>query len=550
MGRLPDHYLPPKKLWPEYLVPDEFSDTPTRLNLADFLLDRHIREGRGGNPAIKFQYQTLTYSELQRLTNRFGNALIKAGAKSQDRIGIRMYNSHLAVASIFAIEKIGAVPVPISPLWTAKELAYVIDDAEIELLIVNAVLAGELQGAKELIGGRVRGIIIDGEPETVRECGDLSFEEMLAEGSPRLSPVLLEDGDIAVILYTSGTSGRPKGCVHFIRQTVINTRLVNRYVYRVRPGDVLGGAAPVSFAAGFGTLTLIPFEGGGAISLLPRFSPREMLESISRHKTTVMTGLPTLYRTLAKLPDFKRFDLSSVRLYTTGGDSLGAETFERWKALTGKPVWEGLGSTELLHLVTSNTMSSEPAPKSVGKPLPGIVLSIADQHGNECDAGEVGSLRIKAPSGTLYWKPYANGNRLLDLQTASVVDGWNCIGDAVYHGPRGNIYFIAREDDMIKTSGYRISPAEIEEVISLHPVVADVGVIGVTDPVKGQIAKAVVVLREGVMDTRGIVESLREFMKSRLAPYKLPRQIEFKGKLPRSASGKLQRRVLRMISKL
>ncbi|MCE5335741.1 MAG: acyl-CoA synthetase [Desulfobacteraceae bacterium] len=549
MGRIPDHYLPPKALWPELIVPDEFSDTPERLNLAHHLLDRHIEEGRGENPAIKYQDRTITYFELQRLVNRFGSALKDTGAQPQDRIGIRMHNSPDAIMSILAVEKIGAVPVPVSPHLTAQEMAYVIDDAEMKFLIVSAHLAEPFHGAKEMIRGKTRGIIAGEIPGSTGDEEDLRLDAMLARGSPDLDPVLLNGDDIAVILYTSGTTGLPKGCVHFVRPSVITTRLVNRYVYKIRPGDTLGGAAPVSFAAGFGTITLMPFDGGGAISLLPRFSPREMLESVARHNVTIFTGTPTLYRAVAKYPDFRRYDLSRVRLFTAGGDMLGAETLQRWVTLTGKPIWEGLGCTETLHLVTSNTMNPEPAPKSIGKPLPGVRIRIVNQQGLSCRAGEVGSLLLKAPCGTVYWKPYENGHRLLSLQESSVGDGWNRIGDAVYFGPRGNIYFVSREDDIIKSSGYRIAPAEIEEVLSQHPAVADVGVIGVPDPDRGQIARALIVLKEGHEATPALQQSLREFLKRRLATYKMPRQMEFRLSLPRSSSGKLLRRVLRAIAR-
>jgi 2-aminobenzoate-CoA ligase len=388
-------------------------------------------------------------------------------------------------------------------------------------------------------------IVIGGDAADVKSKGHLVFEEMMEAGSPDLEAVMLKPDDVGIMLYTSGTTGMPKGCVHFVRPAVIEARLVNKYVYQLKPGDVLGGAAPVSFAAGFGTFTLLPFEGGAAISLIPKFSPPDMMELIPKHGITVLTGLPTAYRALMKFPPFKDYDVSSIRLYTSGGDALGAETLEGWKNLTGKPIWEGLGGTEMLHLLTSNTMNAEPVPNSIGKALPGVHIRVVDSEGNDCEPGVVGSMIIKGPSGTLYWKPYENDEKLLKSQKKGVVNGWNQMGDAVYMNEDGNIFFVSREDDMIKSSGYRIGPAEVEEAILKHPAVADVGVIGVPDPEKGQITKAFVVLKPENEGSDELFEELKEFLKEHIAIYKLPRVIEYVDALPRTPTGKLLRRKLR-----
>jgi len=545
MGRIPENYLPPKELWPEYVTPEEFADTPMELNLADFLLDRHVREGRGDHTAIKFMDKTFSFAQLQTMVNRFGNALKEAGVEPRDRVGIRLVNSPQAVTAIFAIEKIGAVPVPTSPLWSAEEIAFVANDAEMRYFVVNAPLMEAVQKAKPEFKHGTEVIVIGGDPEQVKAGGNRVYEEMIEAGGPDLEAEMLKADDIGIMLYTSGTTGMPKGCVHFVRPAVIEARLVNRYVYRLKPGDVLGGAAPVSFAAGFGTFTLLPFEGGAAISLIPKFSPPDMMELIPKHRITVLTGLPTAYRALMKFPPFKDYDIGSVRLFTSGGDALGAETLQGWKDLTGQPVWEGLGGTEMLHLLTSNTMNDEPVPNSIGKALPGVRIRVVDSEGKDCKPGEVGSMIIKGPSGTLYWKPYENDEKLLRSQKKGVVDGWNQMGDAVYMNEDGNIFFVSREDDMIKSSGYRIGPAEVEEAIAKHPGVADVGVIGVPDPEKGQITKAFVVLKPGQQPGEEFFEGLKEFLKEHIAIYKLPRAIEYVDALPRTPTGKLLRRKLR-----
>jgi 2-aminobenzoate-CoA ligase len=337
----------------------------------------------------------------------------------------------------------------------------------------------------------------------------------------------------------------PKGCVHFVRPSVIEARLVSKYVYKLQPGDVLGGAAPVSFAAGFGTFSLLPFEGGAAISLIPKFTPADMMDLIQKHKITILTGLPTAYLALMQFPEFKKYDTSSVRLYTSGGDALGSETLQGWRELTGKPIWEGLGGTEMLHLVTSNTLNEEPVPDSIGKALPGVQVRVVNEQGEDCKANEVGSMLLKGPSGSLYWKPYVDDDRLLKSQRKGVVKGWNQMGDAVFMREDGNICFVSREDDMIKSSGYRIGPAEVEEAICKHPAVADAGVVGIPDPDKGQITKAFVVLKPGNEGSDEFFEELKGFLKEHIAIYKLPRAIEYVESLPRTPTGKLLRRHLR-----
>jgi len=545
MGKIPENYLPPKETWPEYVVPQEFADTPTELNLADFLLDRHIREGRGDNVAIKFMDKTFTYAQLQKMVNQFGNSLRAAGVEPQDRVGIRLVNSPQAVVAIFAIEKLGAIPVPTSPLWSGEEVAFVANDAEMKFFVVNAPLMEGVEKAKHEFDFGTKVVVIGGDPAKVKAAGDLSFEEMLEKGDPNLEATMLKADDIGIMLYTSGTTGMPKGCVHFVRAAVVEAQIVNKYVYKMGPGDVLGGAAPVSFAAGFGTFTLLPFEGGAAISLIPKFAPADMMELIGKHKITVLTGLPTAYRALMKFPDFKKYDVSSVRLYTSGGDALGSETLAGWQKLTGHPIWEGLGGTEMLHLVTSNTMNAEPVPNSIGKALPGVTVRVIDPEGKDCKPGDVGSMILKGASGTLYWKPYENNGKLLASQKKGVVGGWNQMGDAVYTNEEGNIFFVSREDDMIKSSGYRIGPAEVEEAIAKHPAIADVGVVGIPDPDKGQITKAFIVLKPGQKGGDELFEELKAFLKDHIAVYKLPRAIEYVEALPRTPTGKLLRRKLR-----
>jgi 2-aminobenzoate-CoA ligase len=487
----------------------------------------------------------ITYGQLQKMVNRFANALKKIGIEPQDRVGLRVVNSPPALVAIYGIFKVGAIPVPTSPLWSKEEVAFVVNNAEMKAFVVNEPLMGEVEKAKDGFETKPTIIVVGGNPADVEAKGYKSYEKMIETESDSCDPEMVHKDDIGVILYTSGTTGPPKGCVHFVREIYMESHIVGDYVWKLTPSDVLGGSAPVSFAAGFGTFGLIPFAKGAAISLLPKFTPQDMLELFEKHGITVATGLPTAYRALMKFPDFKKYDLSKVRMFTSGGDALGVETFNAWLELTGKPIWEGLGGTEMLHLVTSNTMGEKPVPGSIGKPLPGFEVKLITPEGNEAKPGEVGSFCVKGPTGTVYWKPYADDNRLLKSQQKGVKDGFNLLGDAVYADENGYLFFVAREDDMIKSSGYRISPAEVEEVIAKFEAVADVGVVGVPDPEKGQITKACIVLKQGYEPSEEMKEKILNFCREHIAIYKLPRIIEFMDSLPRTPTGKLLRRKLR-----
>ena len=223
MSKIPQNYLPEKETWPKYLTPGEFADTPDKLNLADFLLDRHVREGAGNSVAIKFMDKEITYAQLQKMVNQFGNALKEAGVQSQDRVGIRLVNAPPSMVTIFAIEKIGAIPVPTSPLWSREEISFVVNNAEMKYFIVNAPLMEQVEAAKPNFQFGTKVIVIGGVPDQVKASGNLVFEEMVAGGSPNLDATMLDAYDVGVILYTSGTTGMPKGCVHFVRPTIIET---------------------------------------------------------------------------------------------------------------------------------------------------------------------------------------------------------------------------------------------------------------------------------------------------------------------------------------
>ncbi|MFH1596840.1 MAG: acyl-CoA synthetase [Pseudomonadota bacterium] len=546
MGKIPADYLPPKELWAEYTVPEEFKQFASgQWNIAEEFLDKHVEAGRGDQVAVLFGDQKVTYKELLAMSNKFANVLAKVGVESQDRVGIRLTNMPEAIAINFGIMKLGAIPVPVSPLWAKEEVAFVLNNSEFKAFAVSFPLMAAVEGGAHEFEFPTKIIVVGGNPDEVTAKGYLSFGKEMAAASDQFTNVKLNADDIGCILFTSGTTGQPKGCVHFVKEVLIESQIVNKYVWKIAPGEVLGGSAPVSFAAGYGTFCLVPFAGGGAISLLPRFTPDDMMGVIAKHKVTVVTGLPTAYRKLLEMPNFNDYDISSVRMYTTGGDALTGKTLAMWQAKTGKPIWEGLGGTEMMHLVTSNSMSDIPMPDSIGKALPGFEIKVVREDGSTAGPGEVGSMMIKGPTATLYWKPYIQDNRLLKTMKKGIKDGFNMMGDAVLMDKDGFMFFQAREDDMIKSSGFRLAPTEIEDAIIRHPAVRDDAVVGIPDEIMGQKVVAMVELEPGHTASQELASDIIKSTLDVLATYKLPREVVFMPAIPRTPTGKIIKKDLR-----
>ena len=544
MGKIPADYLPPKELWADYTSPAEFP-VPDKLNLAEFLLDRHVKEGRGDQAAILFGDTKLTYKELMAMANKVANVLKSLGVESQDRVGIRMTNAPEAVAINFGIMKIGAIPVPVSPLWAKEEVAFVLNNSEFKVFVVSFPLMQPVEDSKHEWQFPTKVVVVGGKPEDAEAKGNVSFAKAMATASDQFTNAMMDPYDIGVILFTSGTTGQPKGCVHFVREVYLESQIVNKHVWQLGPGEVLGGSAPVTFAAGYGTFCLIPFAGGGTISLLPKFTPNDMMETIQKHKVTVVTGLPTAYRKLLEMPNFNDFDISTVRMFTTGGDALTGKTLSQWQAKTGKPIWEGLGGTEMMHLVTSTAIGGIPMADSIGKAIPGFEIKVVREDGQTAGPGEVGSMMIKGPTATLYWKPMIQDQKLLKSMKKGIKDGYNMMGDAVMMDKDGYIFFQAREDDMIKSSGFRLAPTEIEDAMIRHKAVRDDAVVGIPDEIMGQKVVAMIELEPGHAPSQELANDIIKSTMDVLATYKLPRELVFLDSIPRTATGKIIKKDLR-----
>jgi 2-aminobenzoate-CoA ligase len=447
--------------------------------------------------------------------------------------------------SNFAVIKIGAVSVPISPLLSRNEIIHVATVTEAVAMIVAAPLLEEVEKARADLKSVKHVIVIGGEPAEIKAKGYIPYGELIAKGSDSLDPVRRDRMAVSVLLFTSGTTGLPKGTVHFMEEALIVPDGFGKYAWGVTEEDVIGGPAPLSLAAGYSTQAVIPFRFGAAVSLLPRFTPEGMFEAIQKHRVTVLSVLPTAYRKMMQVPNAaKSYDLSSLRLCTGGGESLTAQTYHDWKTMFGREIYEGLGTTEMMFVFISSAVTRRVKPGAIGPAVPGYELKVISEDGKECTPGEVGLLIARGPTGTVYWRDP-------DKQRSAVKNGWCRAGDFVTMDEDGYVWFLSREDDLIKSSGYRIGPEEIEEALAKHPLVADVGVIGVPDPVRGQNTRAYVVLKAGNAPSEALKQEMIDFCRDKIAVYKLPREVEFVDSLPRApgpagpGTGKLLRRVLR-----
>jgi 2-aminobenzoate-CoA ligase len=521
------------------------------MNPAAELLDRQVEAGRGERPALFFQDRVISYRSLQEQANRLGNVLASRGIEEEDRLVIMSPNQPLSVAANFAAMKIGAIPIPASPLLSPPELTWVANDSEARALLVHPAMLPLLGKAKDDFASEPIVLGLAPPSDELRQAGVESVVPLMEQADGKLEPVLRDRDRVGVHLYTAGTTGKPKGVVHLVEELIVIADTFGRHGWKLREDDVLFAPAPLAFAAGYGAMGVIPFRFGAAVSIIPRFEPEAAFETIQRHRATVLTILPTSYRKMLQVPDAEsRFDLSSVRMCTGGGESLTAATFEHWKERFGLEIYEGLGTTEMLYVFVSAAPTEKAKPGSIGTAVPGYEVKVINEEGGDAAPDEMGRLMARGPTGTLYWRPQAEQGRLLESQKQNVQDGWNVVGDFAKADEDGYFWFVAREDDLIKSSAYRIGPEEIEGVISKHPAVADVGVIGVPDPIRGQKTKAFVVLREGHSGSDELKQELIDSCRDKIAVYKLPREVEFVDELPRTPAGKLLRRVLRESEKV
>ena len=542
--------LPPPNLWPKLSVPPDFyGSLPESVNLAHEVLDKNVEAGRQHKVAIYQDDRKVTYGELSRFSSSLAASLIDLGLRPFDRVALRFPNTPDAVVANFAVLKAGALPVTVHPRWTRKEVAHVVNDSDAKFLFTHARpdVLGEVEAAKPEFRS-LSNVILVGDEKVAGEKGYLAYEQLVRKGNKKFSPVLHRKDDAAFILYTSGTTGMPKGVIHSIAGVLAITAQVGKSVWKFEENDVLGTPAPLTFALGYGALAIIPYYAGISVSMMTRPDPEYVFSTIEKHGVTVFTTSPTFYRKTIPILDtlLSKYDISSLKLCTGGGEAVGPDTIEGWKAKTGYTIYEGFGATELFYIVISNSVAGDDAlPGSVGRPVEGVEVKILDPETKKIVPEGEGQLLVAGPTGTVYWNPYADDNRLLKKMETDVKLGYVALGDSVRIDSKGLVWFVGRGEDVIKSSGYRIGPDEIESALMSLPEVEEAGVVGVPDPVRGEVVVAYVTVKKGTPTGEALKKQLTEHLKTHIATYKLPRDIVFVETLPRSPTGKLLRRELR-----
>jgi len=507
---------------------------PPRLNCAVELLDKAVERGWGDRTVFHFHNGRWTYRQLLETANRIAHVLVDdLGLVPGNRVLLRGPNNPMMAACWFAVLKAGGVVVCTMPLLRVRELTSIADQAKIRLALTDARLAADCEQAMSTTGEgfpREGGRVVQ-----FHSAAPGSLESMMAGKPATFENCDTAAEDTALLAFTSGTTGKAKGAMHFHRDVVAVCDCFPPYLLHPEPDDVFCGSPPFAFTYGLGGILLFPMRIGASALLLEQAAPPQLLQGIQEHRATICFTAPTAYRAMAGMVG--GFDVSSLRKCVSAGETLPKPTFELWERATGLKIIDGIGSTEMLHIFISAS-EDDIRPGSTGKVVPGYQAKIVDDDFNEVPPGTLGRLAVKGPTGCRY---LANPER----QAAYVQNGWNLTGDSYVMDEDGYFWYQARTDDMIISAGHNISGPEIEAVLLDHPAVAECGVVGVPDEERGQIVKAFVVLRPGFDAGPGRVKELQDYVKGEIAPYKYPRAIEFVEVLPRTETGKLQRFRLR-----
>ncbi|MER5687714.1 AMP-binding protein [Streptomyces sp. NPDC002205] len=515
--------LPPQDQWPELVFGLPELDYPDRLNCAAELLDTTVARLGPDRPAFRTpDGPTWSYGELQDRVDRIAHVLTSdLGVVPGNRVLLRGPTTPHLAACWLAVLKAGAIAVTVLAQQRSQELATICSIARVGHALCD------VRSVDDLVKAQVPGL-------RITAYGGDGEDDLLRLAARRPGPYRAVDtaaDDVALIAFTSGTTGHPKGCMHFHRDLLAIADTFSRHVLRPGPEDVFAGSPPLGFTFGLGGLVVFPLRAGGSALLLEQAGPRQLLPALAAHRVSVLFTAPTAYRVM--LDHLGEHDLSALRRCVSAGENLPAATWQSWYERTGLRIINGIGATELLHIFIS-AADDAIRPGTTGVVVPGWQARVLDRDGRTVPDGEPGLLAVRGPTGCRY---------LADArQTEYVQHGWNLTGDTYTRDSDGYFHYVARADDMIISSGYNIAGPEVEDALLRHPQVAEAAVVGRPDELRGQVVVAYVVAREG---TAPSADDLRTYMKGELAPHKCPRVIEFLPALPRTATGKLQRFRLR-----
>jgi 2-aminobenzoate-CoA ligase len=517
--------LPPYEQWPDLLL--EGLHYPDQLNCVAALLDQRILAGNSARPCLRSPVETWTYADLHARVHRIANVLTRQlGMIPGNRVLLRAPNTPMMVAAYLAVIKAGGIAVATMPLLRAGELQTIIHKARLTLALCDHRLLADLRTTQHTCAD-LRIVAMGG-----KEPDDLLA--MMAGEADDFSACPTRADDVCLIAFTSGTTGEPKGTMHFHRDMLATCDTYGAQVLRARPDDIFIGSPPIAFTFGLGAAVLFPLRVGASSILLEQASPEQLLEAIRGMRPTVCFTAPTAYR--AMLGRMHSGDVRSLRICVSAGEPLAKPTWDAWYAATGISIMDGIGATEMLHIFIGAPVE-QIRPGATGIPVPGYEAKLIDEDGNDLPRGSTGRLAVRGPTGCRY---------LADArQTQYVINGWNVTGDTYHRDLDGYFWFQARSDDMILSSGYNISGPEVEAALLTHPAVAECGVVAAPDAARGMVVKAYVVLRDPYTGDCELVRTLQDHAKAVIAPYKYPRAIEFVPSLPRGGTGKLQRFVLR-----
>jgi 2-aminobenzoate-CoA ligase len=523
--------LPPPDQWPDILLDRPEFQYPERLNAGVELTDRMVEKGFGDHTALIGNGRRRTYKELADWSNRLAHALIENyGVKPGNRVLIRSGNNPALVAAWLAATKAGAVVVNTMPMLRAGELAKIVDKAEVALALTDSRIADELVACAKDSKFLKQVVPFDGTSNHDAELDRIALDKPV-----KFEAVPTGRDDVALLGFTSGTTGEPKATMHFHRDLLMIADGYAREVLGVTSDDIFVGSPPLAFTFGLGGLAIFPLRFGATATLLESATPANMVQIIETYKATICFTAPTAYRAMMAAMD-KGADLSSLRIAVSAGETLPAPVFDEWARKTGTPILDGIGSTEMLHIFISNRIG-DARPGATGKPVTGYLGKVVDENMNEVPRGEIGRLTVRGPTGCRY---------LADKrQNDYVRDGWNMTGDTFMQDSDGYFHFVARADDMIVSSGYNIAGPEVEAALLSHADVAECAVVGATDAERGEIVAAFVVLKANVVGDGVCAKKLQDHVKAVIAPYKYPRAVHFVEALPKTQTGKIQRFRLR-----